>query len=129
MQRWMPVLLVWIALVAPGCGDDDAGTETAGDGPATVTGPSGVGGPGVTVGIRNFAFEPQEIRISVGEEVTWRNDDTAEHTVAGKGVEDPPESDELGLDQTYTWRALQAGTVQYVCTIHPNMTGSIIVEE
>lgn len=117
------------AVLITGCGgDDDASTST----PATTTTAaesSGRGGPGVTVGIKDFAFDPQEITIAVGEQVTWRNDDATEHNVVGRGVEDPAKSDNLGLGQTYTWRALQAGTMDYVCTIHPNMTGKVIVEE
>lgn len=122
-------LLSVCAALATGCGgDDDADTSTTA---ATTTAAeaTGRGGPGVTVGMKDFAFDPQEITISVGEEVTWRNDDSAEHNVAGRGVEDPPKSDDLGLGQTYTWRAQQTGTVDYVCTIHANMTGKIVVEK
>lgn len=120
--------LVCAALLAGGCGDDDADTTTTA---ATTTAAeaTGRGGPGVTVGMKDFAFDPQEISIIVGEEVTWRNDDSAEHNIVGRGVDDPPTSDNLGLGQTYTWRALRAGTVDYLCTIHPNMTGKVTVEK
>lgn len=128
--RPLAVVLVSAALAAGCGGDDDAETTTSTAGATTPAAEAtGRGGPGVTVGMKDFAFDPQEITIIVGEEVTWRNDDSAEHNVVGRGVEDPPESEELGLGQTYTWRALQAGTVDYLCTIHPNMTGRITVEE
>ncbi len=126
----MLLLVACAALVIAGCGGDDDDPSTSTPATATTaTDPTGRGGPGVTVGIKEFAFDPQEITIAVGEEVTWRNDDTAEHNVVGRGVEDPAKSDSLGLGQTYTWRALQAGTMDYVCTIHPNMTGQVVVEE
>lgn len=131
LRALLPMLAC--ALLLAGCGgdgDDDGTAPATTAGPTTTAGEAtGRGGPGVTVGIKDFAFDPQEIRISVGEEVTWRNDDTAEHNVVGRGIEDPPESDNLGLGQMYTWRALQAGTMDYVCTIHPNMTGQVIIEE
>ncbi|UUY04928.1 plastocyanin/azurin family copper-binding protein [Svornostia abyssi] len=127
VARSLAVVCLCSALVA-GCGeDDDATTTTAAT--TTAAEATGRGGPGVTVGMKDFAFDPQEISIIVGEEVTWRNDDSAEHNIVGQGVEDPPTSDNLGLGQTYTWRALQAGTVDYLCTIHPNMTGKITVEK
>lgn len=122
-------VVVLCAALAGGCGGDDDADSTP---PTTTTAAAeatGRAGPGVTVGMKDFAFDPQEISIAVGEEVTWRNDDSAEHNVNGRGIEDPPESENLGLGQTYTWRALQAGTVEYVCTIHANMTGRIRVED
>lgn len=129
LLRPLAVLVVCAALIGGCGGDDDADTATGTAGTTTAAEATGRGGPGVTVGMKDFAFDPQEITIIVGEEVTWRNDDSAEHNVVGRGVEDPPKSEELGLGQTYTWRALQAGTVEYLCTIHPNMTGRITVEK
>ncbi len=131
LRRALLPTLACAAVLIAGCGggDDDTSTGAAPTATTTATDPTGRGGPGVTVGMKDFAFDPQEITIAVGEEVTWRNDDTAEHNVVGRGVEDPAKSDSLGLGQTYTWRALQAGTMDYVCTIHPNMTGQVVVEK
>ena len=131
LRRVLLPTLACAALFIAGCGgdDDDASTTATPATTTTAVDPTGRGGPGVTVGMKDFAFDPQEIVIAVGEQVTWRNDDTAEHNVAGSGIEDPAKSDNLGLGQTYTWRALQAGTMDYVCTIHPNMTGRVVVEK
>lgn len=130
MRRAATVLLTAAALLGAGCGggDDGGGPDAATGGPTTTAESSGRGGPGVTVAAQDFAFEPQEIRIVVGEEVTWRNDGQAAHTVAAAGGPGP-RSSELSTGDTYTWRAEQAGTVDYVCTIHANMTGRIVIEE
>lgn len=126
MPRAARLLLVCLALVAAGCGGDDEDATTLET--TTTAEATGRGGPGVTVGIRDFAFEPQEIRVTVGEEVTWRNDGAAEHTVVADGAAGP-RSPTLGTGDTFTWRAGQAGAVAYLCSIHPNMTGRVVVEE
>lgn len=123
------VLPLACAALAAGCGggDDTAGTTTATP-PATTAEPTGVGGPGVTVAAEDFRFRPRTIRIFAGEEVTWRNDGQTGHTVAGSGVPGPPRSGGIEPGETYTWRAGRPGTVTYVCEVHPNMTGRVIVE-
>lgn len=126
--RLIVMLLACAALVAGCGGDDDTADTTETTTAATVAEPTGVGGPGVTVAMQDFQFQPRTIRISVGEEVTWRNDGATEHTVAGRGVADPPKSGGVEPGKTFTWRARQAGTVDYVCEVHANMTGRVIVE-
>ncbi|MBJ7329550.1 MAG: cupredoxin domain-containing protein [Solirubrobacteraceae bacterium] len=120
------------ALALTACGKDDE-QDTAGPTATTAnaakSSPSGEGGPGVTVGMRNFAFEPAEITIKVGEQVTWRNDDTTEHNVKGQGVDDAPRTDPIEQGETYAWTAKDAGTVTYICTIHPNMVGTVVVSK
>jgi plastocyanin len=127
MRARLLVLPLACAALVAGCGGGDDPADTTG---STATGaePSGVGGPGVTVAMQDFRFQPRTIRILVGEEVTWRNDGATGHTVAGRGVPDPPTSGGVEPGDTYTWRARQAGTVDYICEVHPNMTGRVIVE-
>lgn len=76
------------------------------------------------VTIKNFAFSPKEITINVGDTVTWTNQDSVTHTTTGSIWD----SGNLGNGQTYSKTFDKAGTYDYICTIHPNMKGKVIVE-
>ena len=75
--------------------------------------------------IQNFAFNPSEINVSVGEKITWINKDSYEHTVSlddglyNMGIK-PGESISTMFDT--------AGTYTYHCSIHPSMKGKITVK-
>jgi plastocyanin len=109
------VLMLAIAVFAAACG----GTST------TTTATSAAAG-GAQVAIKGFAFNPASVTIKAGESVTWTNQDGTTHDVAGdKGEFD---SGSLGSDSTFTFTFAKAGTYAYHCSIHPNMTGTIIVQ-
>jgi plastocyanin len=80
-----------------------------------------------TVGIVDFAFEPASLTVSAGSTVTWINNGAVPHTATSdsgafdSGVLQP------GASFSHTFDT--AGTFSYLCTIHPNMTGSITVTE
>jgi plastocyanin len=81
---------------------------------------------GSTVMMADLAFNPSEIRIKKGSEVTFTNNDTVAHTVtADDGSFD---SGELPVGESFRQLFEQAGTFQYHCTIHPQMIGAVIVE-
>jgi plastocyanin len=80
---------------------------------------------GAKVSIVNFAFTPAEITIAPGESVTWTNDDGAPH-----GLEyhaGAPGTDLLLPGAAFTRRFDQPGTYDYSCSIHPYMTGRVVV--
>ena len=81
---------------------------------------------GCEVEIRDFAFDPAAIEISVGDTVTWHNYDSAPHTVTGDNGEF--DSGNLNTDQTFSHTFTTAGTFTYHCNIHPNMKGTIVVK-
>jgi plastocyanin len=75
------------------------------------------------VSIVEFSYFPGILRIQVGQSVMWRNDGTEQHDVTGSDWHSGP------LDPTYTyWLTFgSAGTYAYRCSIHLDMTGSIVV--
>ena len=78
------------------------------------------------VTIAGFAFDPATVTIQVGDTVTWTNQDSAAHTAtAGDGSFDTG-SIANGGSQTVTFDT--AGTYAYICSFHPQMTGSVVVE-
>jgi plastocyanin len=78
--------------------------------------------------IKDFAFNPQTITIKAGEKVTWINRDEEPHTVVS--VEKQfKKSTALDTDQEFTITAGAPGTYTYFCSVHPKMTGTIVVEK
>ena len=80
---------------------------------------------GAKVSIANFAFAPAEITIAPGESVSWTNDDGAPHGLeyddGAKGI------DPLLPGASFSRRFDQPGTYNYNCSIHPYMTGRVVV--
>ena len=90
-------------------------------------------GQAATVEIVNFAFEPAELSIEVGTEITFTNLDSAPHTVtAGSGDAPTPELFDSWLLQqgeSFSFVFDQPRTFAYFCDRHPPMEASITVEE
>ena len=80
----------------------------------------------VEVKIDNFVFGPQTITVPVGATVTWTNKDDIPHTsVSTEGVF---KSKVLDTDEKFSYTFTKAGTYSYYCTIHPKMTGKVVVQ-
>src|SRR5882762_7227791 len=78
--------------------------------------------------IKDFAFNPQTITVKSGEKITWINRDEEPHTIVS--VEKQfKKSTALDTDQEFTVTAGAPGTYSYFCSVHPKMTGIIIVEK
>ena len=82
----------------------------------------------VNVDIKDFSFQPAEVKVKVGDTVVWKQVDTVAHTVT---VVDGPESFDSGLlehGQTFSYTFTKPGEYSYKCTPHPKMRGKVIVE-
>jgi len=80
----------------------------------------------VAVKIDNFVFGPQTLTVPVGTTVTWTNSDDIPHTsVSTEGVF---KSKVLDTDEKFSYTFTKAGTYPYFCTIHPKMTGKVVVQ-
>ena len=78
--------------------------------------------------IKDFAFNPKTITVKSGEKVTWTNRDEEPHTIVS--VEKQfKKSTALDTDQEFTITAGVPGTYTYFCSVHPKMTGTIVVEK
>jgi plastocyanin len=117
MRRLLPPLALAVLLAA--CGGDDGG-DSGGSAEAC---PSG----SVEIKMVDIKFDPDEATVGVGQEVCWVNEDTIDHNaVAESGASF--ESELFGKGKTFTTTVDTPGTVAYVCTIHPGMTGRLTVE-
>lgn len=116
-------LVLAFGTAAAGCGGGGGGggEEESGGG----------GGPG-EVSMKGLAFEPADITVKTGDTVTWTNDEAVGHDVTkedGPGPEfssgDPGAMQEGDtFEQTFD----MPGMIEYVCTVHSNMTGTVNVE-
>ena len=75
----------------------------------------------------NLAFSPPSVTIKAGQYVTWRNDDTSNHTTTEDSATPVWDSGQLGPGQTFPQYFGSAGTFTYHCRNHPTMTGTVIV--
>ena len=77
-----------------------------------------------SVEIAGFAFEPATLKVALNAAVTWFNRDGAPHSVQ---FQNGPASDTLMPGRSYALEFSLPGTYEYVCSLHPYMTGSIVV--
>jgi plastocyanin len=95
-------------------------------GSSRVTASDKLSAANATVKIDNFVFGPQTLTVPVGTTVTWTNSDDIPHTsVSTEGVF---KSKVLDTDEKFSYTFTKAGTYPYYCTIHPKMTGKVVVQ-
>lgn len=81
-----------------------------------------------TVVLRGFAFQPQEVTVSVGDTVTWSNQESGvAHTTSARG--DLWDSGVLQPGDFFQVTFDEPGEYPYFCAIHPTMQGVVRVEE
>jgi plastocyanin len=125
-----------VGLVVAACGSGTGGGG-GGYGSATNKGAAGAtastpahkpsaGAAGEQVTMANIAFSPTQTTARVGQTVKWTNQDGVPHNVtAVKGA--TFKSKDLQPGQTYSYKAVRPGKIQYMCTIHPQMVATIQV--
>ena len=79
----------------------------------------------VAVKIGNFTFGPQELKVKAGTTVTWTNEDDIPHTIVSINNF---RSKALDSDDKFSFTFTTPGTYKYFCSLHPHMTGTIVVE-
>jgi amicyanin len=128
MKRSRLLLLPLALLALAGCGSSSNSSPSA---PATTqssggTAPASSGGA-IKVDMKNLAFSPATINAKVGQTVTWTNDDTPAHNVTYVSGPKFNSSSTINPHGTFSFKLTEAGTIHYVCTIHPFMKGTIVV--
>ena len=80
----------------------------------------------VSIKIDNFSFTPKEITVPKGTTVTWINQDDVPHTVVS--TDKKFKSRALDTDEKFSFTFSDSGTYGYFCSVHPVMTGRVIVK-
>ena len=78
------------------------------------------------VKIDNFSFTPAELKVPVGTTVTWTNGDDIPHTVVS--TDKVFKSKVLDTGDRFSFTFAKAGQFGYYCSLHPHMTGTIVVK-
>ncbi len=133
---------VLLALVVSACGDDKAsnsGRNPGDNGAIVTTNPTPEvqtstqseaqeSNDVVSVGIEDIEFVPASITAKVGQKIVWTNNEDVPHNVTATDGADFA-SETLQKGQTFEYSPTKAGTIRYVCTIHPGQNGQIRVTE
>jgi len=80
----------------------------------------------IAVTIDNFTFSPERITVKAGTTVTWTNRDDIPHTVTSSSR--TFKSKVIDTDQSFSFTFTTPGAYSYFCSLHPHMTGTIVVE-
>ncbi len=135
MNRSIALICACMALsiVVVGCGDDEDSGGNAATEPAATTeqtqGENGKATAAVSVDMKDTEYVPQDVTVAKGGTVTWTNSDPYAHTVTkenGPGIQF--DSGDITESGTFKQKFDVPGTVDYVCTIHPNQTGTVTVK-
>ncbi|MFE3188630.1 cupredoxin family copper-binding protein [Nocardia sp. NPDC059240] len=127
------VAVVASALVAGGCSSDKSTGAAASSTAAVASGTSATvttpaGPAAVTVEVKDMKFSPADVTIKAGDTVTWKFDDSRPHDVQGVG------DTSLGINSPIIHKGewshtfTTAGTYRYICSLHPDMKGTVTVQ-
>jgi len=95
-------------------------------GEPTTTSAAAAATENATISIREFMFSPTSMTVAAGTTVRWKNLDGEPHTV--RGVDGVFASGALDQNDSFTFKFEKPGTYKYVCSIHPQMVGTIVVK-
>jgi plastocyanin len=84
------------------------------------------GAEDTAVKIENFTFAPQRLTVKAGTTVTWTNGDDIPHALAS--TTKAFKSKVLDTDDKFSFTFTTVGVYEYFCSLHPHMTGTIVVE-
>jgi plastocyanin len=95
-------------------------------GPTDVAANDQPSAPNAEVKIDNFSFGPETLTVPVGTTVTWTNRDDIPHTVVS--TDGVFKSKVRDTDEKFSYTFAKAGTYSYYCSVHPKMTGKVVVQ-
>ncbi|UTI64789.1 plastocyanin/azurin family copper-binding protein [Paraconexibacter antarcticus] len=132
-HRTLPLLAVLATGLLAGCGSSSGSSSSSTSTPAPATGAASTAttaapaSGGVTITMKNIAFDPKSVTVKAGTKVTWTNGEAVGHNVTAKAGASF-KSALLNQGQTFSFTPKTAGTIKYTCTIHPGMDGTIVVQ-
>src|SRR5215211_7243103 len=123
MRRLLPTLPLLAVLAFAGCGGSSSSSKSNKSQSRSTDIPANVG----SVSMQGIAFKPKTLTVPKGQKVTWTNGEDVQHNVvAKKGASF--KSKLFGKGGTYSYTPKKAGTIEYECTVHPGMEGTLKVQ-
>ena len=120
--RLIVSLLACVAIA--GCGSSGGSSKSTSTSAPASSSSSSSGG--VKIKAAGFAFAPTSVTVKKGQKVTWTNSDPAPHNITSS--DGTIKSKDFTKGQSFTYTATKTGTFKYVCTIHPQMKATLIVQ-
>jgi plastocyanin len=112
------------ALLVAGCSSSSSDSSSSGS-TTTAAGSSSAGANAIS--IKNFAFNPAELRVKVGDKITVSNDDSTTHTMSADDTSTGVDTGNISPGSSKTVTFTKPGTFVYHCHIHSSMTGTVTV--
>ncbi|MBF6251525.1 cupredoxin family copper-binding protein [Nocardia farcinica] len=129
--RVVAALALTASIALAGCGSDASESAPSSTSASTTSAPatSAPAGPSsVTVTVDDMTFSPENITVGVGDTVTWKFSDSAPHSVQGIGDKAMGINSPILDSGEWSYTFTVPGTFRYLCTLHPQMRGSVTVE-
>jgi plastocyanin len=118
VRRSIALALLALAVGGAGCAGERTSEPAAGG-----------GGSGVTIDMKDIKYVPDRATVKAGQTVLWTNSDSVAHTVTKDSGPGPDfDSGTIAAGKTYEQKFDEPGTIAYLCTIHPNQTGTLDVQ-
>jgi len=126
-------LIVGAMVFVAGCSGDSGSATTPTPTPTTTTTTTPPAGSALTISMprgatfqTTAAYVPNPATVSTGTTVTWVNNDVDPHTTTSSTNVWDSRTMNPGASFSFTFQ--NRGTFQYVCLIHPNMVGTVVVQ-
>ena len=114
------VAAVTAALALAACGNSGSAEKKPAGAPTAE---------GTRIDMKDIEYVPKAATVEVGKPVTWTNSDSVPHTVTAENAPGGKlDSGSIAAGDTFEYTFKEAGTVEYVCTIHPNQTGTLTIK-
>ncbi|WP_253788760.1 cupredoxin domain-containing protein [Nocardia amikacinitolerans] len=112
-----------------GCGSDESAPERNATATSTSAAPTGERkAASITVDVDDMKFSPENVTVGVGDTVRWKFSDKAPHSVQGIGDKAMGINSPIFDNGEWSYTFTQPGTYRYLCTLHPEMRGTVTVQ-
>lgn len=112
-----------------GCGSDEPEPERNATATSTSAAPTGERkAASITVDVDDMKFSPENVTVGVGDTVRWKFSDKAPHSVQGIGDKAMGINSPIFDNGEWSYTFTQPGTYRYLCTLHPEMRGTVTVQ-
>lgn len=127
MRFRVSLAMLSLALTSVACGSN-GGYGTSNNPPPMLTADIHVVPGASALGAAAFDPSPDTISLATAATLSWGNFDNITHTITADGASPAFSSGNLASGKKFSFTFTAAGTYTYHCSIHPSMTGKVVVQ-